>query len=300
MKIRAATRASALALWQTDHVARLVREVGHRIGVDVVIEPVVVETNADRRLEIPIWEMGGKGVFVKEVQAALLDGRADIAVHSCKDLPTASPDGIILACIPERGDSRDVLVGSTLRDLPTGAVVATGSVRRRAQMASLRTDLSFTGLRGNIATRLERAHQYGAILVAYAALERLGLEDRATEVLEPSVMVPQVGQGALAIECRRDDGSIRDLLAQVEHRESRMAVDAERSFLAELGGGCDLPTGAHAVVHGEASMSLEGILASMDGHVVMRHSESGTDPLAVGKTAARFLLDNGGSALLRG
>src|SRR3954468_21229693 len=183
-RLRAATRGSALARWQTDHVAGL-------LGDDVDV--VVVETTGDRRTDVAIHEMGGQGVFVKEVQAAVLDGRADIAVHSAKDLPSVPVDGLTIAAIPQRGDPRDALVGSTLRDLAPGATVATGSVRRRVQLADLRTDLTFDGLRGNIDTRLAKASQYGAVVMAFAALQRLGFEARATEVLAPSVMVPQVG-----------------------------------------------------------------------------------------------------------
>jgi hydroxymethylbilane synthase len=274
--LRAATRGSALALWQTDHVSALLASVGRARGVAVTVEKVIVETIADARLDIPIWEMGGKGVFVKEVQAAVLDGRADLAVHSGKDLPALTPDELVVAAVPERADPRDVLVGSTLEGLPVGGLVATGSVRRRAQLAWLRPDLTFTGLRGNIATRLAKAVEFDAIVMAAAALDRLQLElgDRLVEVLEPAVMLPQVAQGALA-------------------------VDAERAVLAELGGDCDLPAGAHATVDGDV-LAIEGLLASMDGHVVLR--ERRTVPVAdatvVGRTLARFLLDDAGGASL--
>src|SRR3954454_24670057 len=192
-RLRAATRGSALARWQTDHVAGL-------LGADVDV--VVVETTGDRRTDVAIHEMGGQGVFVKEVQAAVLDGRADIAVHSAKDLPSAPAPGLVLAAVPERDDARDALVGMGLAQLGPGARVATWSVRRRAQLAWMRPDLTFVGLRGNIGTRLERAGTAGidAVVVAFAALQRLGWADRATEVLSPSTVLPQVAQGALAIE----------------------------------------------------------------------------------------------------
>jgi hydroxymethylbilane synthase len=204
--VRAATRGSALARWQTDHVAALLRAV----DPDIVVEVVVVETAGDRRQDIPIWQMGGKGVFVKEVQAAVLEGRADIAVHSAKDLPSETHPGLMMAAVPERADARDVLVGSSLDGLAPGAVVATGSVRRRSQLAWARPDLTFSGLRGNIDTRLAKAPGFGAIVMALAPLHRLGLFDQVRgehtiEVLEPAVMLPQVGQGALAIECRVGD-----------------------------------------------------------------------------------------------
>jgi hydroxymethylbilane synthase len=299
--LRAATRGSALALWQTDHVTGLLAAAGRARGVEVTVEKVVVETVADARLDIPIWEMGGKGVFVKEVQAAVLDGRADLAVHSGKDLPALTPDELVVAAVPERADARDLLVGSTLEGLPVGGLVATGSVRRRAQLAWRRPDLTFTGLRGNIATRLSKAGEFDAIVMAAAAVERLGLDlsDRAVEVLEPAVMLPQVAQGALAVECRAADEVALGLLAAIEHRPSRVAVDAERAFLAELGGDCDLPAGAHATLAGD-ELTLEGLLASMDGHVVLRERRSVpvADGEACGRAVARFLLDDAGGASL--
>lgn len=302
LRLRAATRGSALARWQTDHVAGLLVSAGAARGVEVTVEAVVVETTADVRLDIPIWEMGGKGVFVKEVQAAVLDGRADIAVHSGKDLPALTPDALVLAAVPERADARDVLIGSTLDGLRPGAMVATGSVRRRAQLAWLRPDLTFAGLRGNIATRLSKAAQFDAIVMAAAALDRLDLDlgDRVVEVLDPAVMLPQVAQGALAVECRADDDSGRELLSAIEHAASRVAVDAERAFLAELGGDCDLPAGAYAVIAGE-TLVIEALLASMDGHTLLRERRSGVgaDGPRLGRELARFLLDDsGGSSLL--
>jgi hydroxymethylbilane synthase len=298
--IRAATRGSALARWQTDHVASLLRSA----DPDLEVEVVVVETMGDRRQDVPIWEIGGKGVFAKEVQAAVLDGRADIAVHSAKDLPSGSPPGLVIGAVPERGDARDVLVGSTLDGLRPGATVATGSARRRAQLAFTRPDLTFAELRGNIDTRLAKAAGFGAIVMALAPLERLGLLDHVGEVLDPALMLPQVGQGTLAIECRAGDDAadvgLRRRLAATEHATSRVALDAERGFLAELGGDCDLPAGAHATV-AEAQVRVEGMVASLDGHTLVRHAIQGPvgDADALGRRVARFLLDEaGGSALL--
>ena len=299
--LRAATRGSALARWQTDHVAALLVEAGAARGIDVTVEAVVVQTVADARLDIPIWEMGGKGVFVKEVQAAVLDGRADLAVHSGKDLPALTPDALVLGAVPERADARDVLVGARLADLAPGAVVATGSVRRRAQLAWLRPDLTFRGLRGNIATRLAQSGSFDAIVMAAAAVERLDLDlaDRVVEVLDPSVMLPQVAQGALAVECRTDDDRARELLAAVEHGPSRSTFDAERGFLAELGGDCDLPAGAWAVVDAD-QIVVEALLASMDGHVLLREQRRGpiADGPRLGRALARHLLDDAGGASL--
>ena len=284
MVLRAATRGSALARWQAAFVASL---------LDEPVEFVVVETTGDRRQDVPIHEMGGTGVFVKEVQAAVLEGRADIAVHSAKDLPAETPPGLVIGAVPERGDPRDALVGSRLDDLPAGARVATGSVRRRAQLASLRPDLTFAGLRGNIDTRLRKAVDYDAVVMAAAALQRLGREEHIAEVLDVDVLVPQVAQGALAVECRADDVRAREALARIEHAASRRAVDVERAFLAELGGGCDLPVGAYAEVDDDGGVRVRGLLASLDGHVVLR--ASGTD----GAALARHLLDDcGGRDLL--
>lgn len=293
--LRAATRGSALARWQTDHVIALLQ--GQ--GCDDV-EVVVISTEGDRRTDVPIEAIGGRGVFVKEVQAAVLDGRADFAVHSAKDLPSSAelqPEGLVIGCIPERADPRDVLVGSTLDGLPTGALVGTGSVRRRAQLANLRPDLSFTGLRGNIDTRLAKSRDFDAIVMAAAALQRLGKESEIAELLEPDVLVPQVAQGALAIECRTDDADVVAALQAIEHPASRRAVDAERAFLAELGGGCDLPVGALATLDGDG-LELRGLIASYDGRIVLRDRVTGTDPSTVGKELATALLDGAGARAL--
>ena len=291
MRIRAATRGSALALWQTRHVASLLAPSG------IEIEEVVVSTSGDRRQDIPIHEMGGKGVFVKEVQAAVLDGRADIAVHSMKDLPSGTPDGLVLGAVPARADARDVLIGARLAELAEGAVVASGSVRRRAQLAALRPDLRFEELRGNIATRLDKAASFDAIVMAAAALDRLGEAPEVVDRLPVETMLPQVGQGALAIECRVDDQATRTALAGIEDAEARILTDAERAFLAELGGDCDLPAGAHAIREG-GEIRLRSLLAAPDGSTVLHDDRAGADPEPLGRGAARTLLDSGGLALL--
>ena len=211
-ELRIATRGSALARWQAEEVARLLRAVAPGLEVPLV----AVDTTGDRRTDIPVWDMGGQGVFVKEVQAALFDGRADVAVHSAKDLPSSTGPGLALAAVPRRADPRDALVGGSLASLVPGALVATGSVRRRAQLAWLRPDLTFTGLRGNIATRLTRIPPGGAVVVAAAALARLGLSGQASEILATELMLPQVGQGAIAVECRADDSGARSLLAAID------------------------------------------------------------------------------------
>jgi hydroxymethylbilane synthase len=287
--LRVATRSSALARWQAERVAAL-------LGGEV--ELVLVTTTGDADLTTPLHTLGGAGVFVKEVQAAVLDGRADLAVHSAKDLPASdTPEGLVLAAVPERADPRDVLVGSTLATLPSGARVATGSVRRRAQLAALRPDLTFPELRGNIATRLDKAEHFDAIVMAYAALARLDLLDRVDDVLDPLDVCPQVGQGALAVECRVDDTDTRARLAAIDDRVAHTALDAERAFLARLGGGCDLPCGALAQVDG-AAVTVRAVLASLDGRIVLRGETVDTDPAAAGCRAAEDLLEHGGAALL--
>jgi hydroxymethylbilane synthase len=263
------------------------------------VEPVVVETSGDINQDVSLSSIGGQGVFVKEVQAAVLDGRADLAVHSAKDLPSLVFEGLVLAAVPSRGDPRDALVGGSLAGIPSGGRVATGSVRRRAQLAYLRPDLTFAELRGNIATRLEKAAGFEAIVMAAAALHRLGLGDRISELLDVSLFVPQVAQGALAVECRADDEETLDLLRAIEDAPSRSAVDAERAFLAELGGGCTLPAGAHAVVEQDGSVTLTAMLATADGRLLLRETQSGDEPVALGRAVAAYLLDDaGGRALL--
>lgn len=292
MQVRIATRASTLARWQADHVAELLR--ASRPDCSVELVPLITE--GDRRTDVPLSLIGGKGVFATEVQQAVLAGRADVAVHSAKDLPALTPDGLVIAAVPARGDARDALVGCRLMDLPTDATVATGSARRRVQLAHLRPDLRFAELRGNMATRLEKAAAFDAIVVAAVALERLGLADRLTEVLSPRLMVPQVAQGALAVECRVDDPALRELLAGVEDGPSRLVVDAERAFLVELGGDCTLPAGAHATLLDGGEIAMSGILGGEPdtyGRVaVHRAREVGADPAAVGRAVAIALTDS--------
>ena len=284
--LRAATRGSPLARWQAEHVAALLGALDPRITVELV----VVETQGDRQLDRPIWEIGGKGVFVKEVQAAVLDGRADLAVHSAKDLPSLSTPGLVMAAVPERGDARDALVGCRLTDLPLGAEVATGSLRRQSQLAAARPDLRFVGLRGNMHTRLAKAADHAAIVVAAVALDRLGLAEHIAERISTDVVLPQVGQGALAIECRSGD-DLEDVLAAISHADSRRCVDAERAFLAALGGDCSLPAAGYATISG-GEVTIEGRLLSVDGRTVLR--QAGPD----GAEVARHLLAHGGRELL--
>jgi hydroxymethylbilane synthase len=302
--LRLATRGSPLARWQAGRVASLLE------GAGIPTALVVVDTVGDQRTDVPLDRLGGQGIFVKEVQAAVVRGDADAAVHSAKDLPAApelAAPGLVLAAFPERVDTRDVLVGGALDRLPAGATIATGSARRRVQLANHRPDLTFVGLRGNLATRLAVAGTgpVAAVVVAKAALDRLGWappDGVGMEVLSPSVMLPQVGQGALAVECRGDDVWARAALAHTDDPEVGPLVVTERAFLAELGGGCTLPVGANAAWAAEPSagddaagaITVTGMMASPDGAVVLRHTRTGGDPAALGRSVARYLLDQAG------
>lgn len=256
--LRLATRGSRQATAQSDAVARSITRATGR-----PVELVLIDTTGDVRLDVPLHEIGGQGVFVKEVQRAVLDGRADLAVHSAKDLPSAPVDGLVIAACCARRNPADALIGCGLADLAHGATVATGSVRRRAQLRRVRPDLEFRELRGNIDTRLSKVPDGGAIVMAVAALEILGLTDQITEVLPVADFVPAIGQGCVAVECRVDDADTRRAVAAIDHAATRRAVEVERAFLAELGSGCSLPVGAH--VHGDV---LHTFLADLDSGAV--------------------------------
>jgi hydroxymethylbilane synthase len=281
--LRLATRGSPLARAQTASVAAMLRAAG------VASTVVVVVTEGDRRVDAPLDSIAGQGVFTKEVQSAVLDGRADVAVHSAKDLPPITPDGLVLAAIPERLDPADALVGSPLLVLGPGATVATGAPRRRALLLAERPDLDIVALRGNIATRLEALERTGvrAVVVAMAALLRLGLEDRVTERLDPERFVPQVGQGAIALECAGGSAA-HEIVQGIDDRDAHRGIDAERAFLAALGAGCELPGGALATIEPHAVV-LRAVLLSQDGELVVRGTERHEDPvIAGGALAARL------------
>jgi hydroxymethylbilane synthase len=259
--VRIATRGSLQARTQTEHIAHLLTEAGCRV------ELVLVATTGDQRQDVPLHTVGGQGVFVKEVQQAVLDGRADLAVHSAKDLPSVTATGLRLAAVARRRSPYDVLVGRPLAELPKGATVATGSVRREAQLRLLRPDLEFIGLRGNIPTRLGKVPAGGSIVMAAAALEWLGQTAATASTFSLAEMVPQVGQGAVAVECREADDHIGAMVAAaVDDPTSRLAVVAERAFLAELGSGCDLPVGAHAVRLDDDRLELHVFMARDGRH----------------------------------
>ncbi len=241
-QFRLATRSSAQATAQAEHVAKAIEHAHPGVAVELVF----VDTLGDQLADVPLHTIGGQGVFVKEVQRAVLGGLADAAVHSAKDLPSTPSEGLTIGAFTARRDPRDALVGCALDDLAHGAPVASGSVRRRAQLRVARPDLRFVELRGNIQTRLSKIPEGGAIVMAVAALEILGLTDRIAQPLDAVHFVPAPGQGCVAIECRTGDDRAREMLAAVDDPPSRDAVEAERAFLAELGSGCSLPVGAHA------------------------------------------------------
>jgi len=291
--LRLATRGSALALWQASWVANELS----RLNVGLDVELVVVSTEGDRRRDVPLAEIGGKGVFVKEIQAAVLDGRADLAVHSAKDLPALTPEELVIAAIPIRADPRDALVGRALAEIPTGGRVATGSKRREIQLRELRPDLEIVGIRGNIGTRLDAVDRHDAVVIAAAALHRLGDEDRIVQYLSTVEMIPQVGQGALGIECRADDIDTIDRVHHLDDDPTRRCVLAERAFLQELGGDCDLPAGAFAEIAlgnntgdgpGDGPIEIRGLLAGADGRV-HRSSQRNVNGPDAGAALARYL-----------
>lgn len=280
--LRIATRSSAQARTQSEHVGALLTAAHPGLA----IEYVFVDTQGDINASTPLHQMGGQGVFVKEVQRAVLEGAADIAVHSAKDVPSQQAEGLLIAAFGERRTPNDALIGSRLDDLAHGATVATGSVRRRAQLSQLRPDLQFVDLRGNIQTRLSKVPDGGAIVMAVAALEILGLTHNIAEVLALDVAVPMVGQGSVATECRVDDSTTRELLSAVDHAASRRAVEAERAFLGVLGAGCSVPVAAHLSSDGV----FRAFMANDDAtSCVQRETDiSGSDDhVAIGAEMAR-------------
>lgn len=290
-KLRIATRRSPLALWQAEHVASLLQTV--RPGLEVVMVPA--DTFGDRRKDLPIPEIGGKGVFSKEIQRLVIDGHADLAVHSAKDLQAITPPELTIAAIPARGDARDALIGSTLADLPIGATVATGSNRRSALLRDRRPDLRVVGLRGNVETRLAKLDGVDAIVMAATALDRLTLDPPVVERLGADWFVPQVGQAALAVEVRQDDAATLELVRPISDPETEATVTAERSFLAELGGDCDLPAGAFAELidpeadHRGPRLRIRGILAASDGSALQRAEQVSPASEDPGRVLARSL-----------
>jgi hydroxymethylbilane synthase len=302
--LRIATRHSDLALWQANHVAERLRAA----ALGLAVELVHVTTTGDRDRTHTLREFGGAGVFTREVQRAVLDGRADIAVHSLKDLPTERAEGLVLAAVPERASPFDALVrpaGSgtiaSLDELKPGARVATGSLRRQAQLRHRRADLELVEIRGNVPTRIAKLDdgQYDAIVLAEAGLDRLGLQERISLPLRPPLMYPAVGQGALGVECRSDDAATLAVLDDLIDERAFAAVRAERVVLAELRAGCHAPLGVATVVDG-AGLTLEAVVLSGDGRERLHAIGSGSvdDPESLGQRVARLLLEQGADRLV--
>jgi hydroxymethylbilane synthase len=298
--IRIATRRSPLAKWQANHVADLLR--ANEPGLEVRLHELV--TKGDKILEVPLAAVGGKGLFVKEIEDALLAGEAEIAVHSMKDLPAILAAGLVVAAVPEREDPRDALCSRkarSLADLPQRARVGTSSLRRGAQLKALRPDLRIEMVRGNVETRLRKGEtELDAVVLAYAGLKRLGLASRASYLFDPAEMLPAVAQGALALEARADDAATLERLARLEHPETRVRVEAERGFLRRLEGGCQVPLAGHAVVE-QGRVLLRGLVASLDGTRVVRGERSGppADAARIGVALAEDLLSRGAAAILK-
>ena len=274
--LRIATRKSALALWQ----AEFVKAELERFHSDLTVELVPMSTQGDIILDTPLAKIGGKGLFVKELEQAMLDGRADIAVHSMKDVPVEFPEGLELNTICEREDPRDAFVSNkykSLDELPQGAVVGTSSLRRQCQVRALRPDLDIRDLRGNVNTRLAKLDNgdYDAIILAAAGLLRLEMPERIADFIEPETSLPANGQGAVGIECRSDDERVKALLAPLEHTETRIRVLAERAMNRRLEGGCQVPIGAYALVNGE-QVHIRGLVGAVDGSEILRDEVSGS------------------------
>jgi hydroxymethylbilane synthase len=298
MIVRIATRRSALAKWQAHHVSALLT--AREPGLEVQLLELM--TRGDRILDVPLAEVGGKGLFVKEIEDALLRGDAQIAVHSMKDLPAAEPPGLVIAAVPLREDPRDALVshGKKLSELPRGARVGTASLRRSAQLQAMRPDLRIETIRGNVATRLRKIDEgFDAVVLAHAGLRRLGLTDKVAQVFSTDEMLPAVAQGALAIEARQDDAETMRRLAPLEDATTRIQVEAERGFLRKLQGGCQVPIAGHAEVKGSL-VRLRGLVANLDGTVIIRGERSGpvADAAQVGLELAEELLARGAGEIL--
>jgi hydroxymethylbilane synthase len=301
------SRGSKLALWQAKWVRSRLTTLYPRI--DCYIE--TIKTSGDVLKDAPLSVIGGKGVFTKEIEEALIDKRIDVAVHSLKDLPTVLPDGLTVAAIPAREDARDALVlraglstnHLSIESLPEGAVVGTSSPRRLAQLKNLRPDLVIKDLRGNVDTRLRKldAGDYDAIILASAGLRRLGFAERISEAIATDEMLPAVSQGALGLETRADDVETIELLAPLDHAPTSQACTAERAMLRGLGGGCQLPIAGHAVVSGDR-MRLEGLIAAVSGELIIRDSLEGaaSDAVQLGEMLSRRLLERGAESLLSG
>jgi hydroxymethylbilane synthase len=300
-RLRIGTRASRLALWQAEWVQSSLQ----KFHPGLQVELTKIQTEGDRILDVPLAKIGGKGLFVKEIEEALLDGRIDLAVHSMKDVPTLLPPGLEMCCITERADPRDCLVladsADSLANLPQGARIGTSSLRRRAQLLHKRPDLQISDMRGNVDTRLRKMQEEGldGIMLAAAGLKRLGYEERIGLYLEPTDCLPAIAQGALGLECRMDDEATQALLAPLHHPETATAVTAERAFLARLEGGCQVPIAGYAQLLDDR-LELTGLVARIDGSEILKESLScpPAEAAEAGTALADILLRCGAEQIL--
>ena len=294
--LRIGTRGSMLAKWQAESVRK---QLFGATGMEAEI--VIIKTSGDKMQQAPLTQIGGKGIFIKELEEALLEETIDLAVHSVKDVPTDTPSRLMFPAVCKRDDVRDCLVGSTLGNLRQGARVGTSSLRRQAQLKHLRPDLDLRDLRGNVDTRLRKVEsgEYEAVMVAKAGLDRLGLSKRISEVLAPEVFMPAVGQGAIAVECRLKDAEAGDLLAPLDDAETRTAIIAERALLAALQGGCQVPLGAWARVE-RGEFVLDACVTSVDGsqYVKQRATAPPDQAAQLGQHMARILIEAGAQNIL--
>ncbi|MED4585481.1 hydroxymethylbilane synthase [Brevibacillus choshinensis] len=293
------TRRSRLALIQTNWVVDQLKEVAPE--VEFTLHEIV--TKGDRILDVTLSKVGGKGLFVKEIEQSLYDKETDFAVHSLKDMPAELPEGLVIGAIPKRVDPRDVLLskdGKTLDQLPEGAVVGTSSLRRAAQLMAYRPDIQIESLRGNIDTRMRKLAEgnFDGIILAAAGLERAHFEGTISQFLPVEISLPAVGQGALAIECRADDEETLELLRRLDDQPTRLAVTAERSFLHKLQGGCQVPIGAYATIGEGDLIIMTGMVGSPDGKQMFKNTASGHDPVALGIQVAEALLAQGAGEVL--
>ena len=295
------TRGSQLAIWQAEWVQAQLKQ----LAPDLTVVLKRIQTSGDKIQDVPLAKVGGKGLFVKEIEEALLRKDIDLAVHSMKDLPAVLPPGLTIICVPEREDPRDALLayeGGNLKALPLGARVGTSSLRRQAQLLHARSDLQIEMLRGNVDTRLRKLqeNQFDAIVLAASGLKRLGWDAHITECLPIDVCLPAIGQGALGIEGREDDAFVRSLLARLEHLPTRVTVTAERALLKRLEGGCQVPIAGHAVLEGE-NLTLDGLVVSLDGKRYVRYSLAGSmsEAESIGTTVAEELLARGAQPILQ-
>ncbi|MBN3525641.1 hydroxymethylbilane synthase [Paenibacillus apiarius] len=298
------TRQSALALTQTGHVIAALEDICAKENLPLRFEIRKIVTKGDRILDVTLSKVGGKGLFVKEIEQALLDKEIDMAVHSMKDMPWEQPEGLMVGAIPKREDPRDCLImksGQTLDDLPPGAKVGTSSLRRSCQLQAYRPDLRIEPLRGNIDTRLKKLETEGfdAIVLAAAGLHRMGWQDRITSYLPEERSVPAVGQGALGIECRQSDEEVRALLERYHDADTDRTVRAERAFLGRLNGGCQVPIGAYATNVGRCgAIQLTGLVGSAENGEIIKETMEGDHPEALGTAVAQRLLDRGADRML--